>query len=125
MYALTAHSPFHPMHTHIADAFGGRGRVADFAVEIGSALTYFASCITGRQHQPTERSFGKAFGVEGYVPIEGELRSNEYAAPYASRTSYDEDIWLTPYKANALDLSRARSPEDVDASRPEQSTPDA
>lgn len=118
MYALTPYSPFYPMHTHITDAFWGRGHAADFAVEIGSALTYFASCITGRQHQPTNRSFGKAFGVEGYTQVEGELRSSEYAASYPSRTSYDEDIWLTPYKASTLDLSRARPLEDDDASRP-------
>lgn len=93
----------------------------DFAMEISSQLTYFASRITGRQHRPatTKRSFGHAFGVEGYVPVEGELRSN-VSAPYASRTSYDEDIRLTPYKAGALDLSRMRSPEDVDAYRPEE-----
>jgi len=76
----------------------GRGPVGDFAVEIGSELTYFASRITGRQHPPapTKRSLGQAFGVEGYAQVEGELRSNVYATSYASRTSYDEDIWLTP-----------------------------
>lgn len=96
----------------------------DFAVEIGSALTYFASRIRGRRHQPApnKRSLGQAFGVEGYVPVEGELRSNEYATSYTSRSSYDEDIRLTPYKASPLDLSRVHSPEDVDAYRPEEST---
>lgn len=60
--------------------------------------------------------------MEGYAPVEGELRSNVYATSYAPRTSYDEDIRLTPYKASAPDLSRVRSPEDVDAYRPEEST---
>jgi hypothetical protein len=59
--------------------------------------------------------------VEGYTQVEGELRSN-VSATYASRTSYDEDIRLTPYKASTLDLSRVCSPEDVDAYRPEEST---
>lgn len=87
-------------------------------------FNYFASRITGRlhQHAPTKRSFGMAFGVEGYAPVEGELRSNVHATSYASRTSYDEDIRLTPYKASALDLSRVRSPDDVDAYKPEEST---
>jgi hypothetical protein len=60
--------------------------------------------------------------VEGYAPLEGELRSNVHATSYASRTGYDEDIRLTPYKASALDLSRVRSPDDVDAYKPEEST---
>ncbi|KAN0107462.1 DUF300 domain containing protein [Russula decolorans] len=96
----------------------------DFAVEIGLAFTYFANRIRGRLNHPvpTERSFAKAFGVEGYAPLEGELRINIHATSYASRTSYDEDIRLTPYKASALDLSRVRSPEDVDAYKPEEST---
>src|ERR1700755_2425188 len=54
--------------------------VGDFAVEIGSEFTYFASRITGRRHQPapTKRSLGQAFGVEGYAPIGGVLRSKVY-----------------------------------------------
>lgn len=107
----------------------GAGTVGDFAVEIGSEFTYFASRITGRQHQPasTKRSLGQAFGVEGYAPIEGELRSNVYATSSAPRTSYDEDIRLTPYKASTPDLSRVRSPEDIDTYRDrlEESTPAA
>jgi hypothetical protein len=59
--------------------------------------------------------------VEGYTQVEGE-QSNEYATSYASRTSYDDDIRLTPYKASTLDLSRVRSPEDVDEYKPEEST---
>jgi len=92
------------------------GPVGDFAVEIGSEFSYFANRIRGRHHQPapTKRSFGHAFRVEGYAPVEDELRSNVYSTSYASRTSYDEDIRLTPYKASASDL---RSPEDVDVYR--------
>jgi len=102
----------------------GAGTVGDFAVEIGSEFSYFASRITGRQQQPgpTKRSFGQAFGVEGYAQVEGELRSNVYATSYAPRTSYDDDIWLTPYKASALDLSRVRSPEGVNRYSPEVPT---
>lgn len=97
----------------------GRAPVGDFAVEIGSEFSYFASRITGRQHQPTKRSFGRAFGVESYVQVEG---SSEYATSYASHTGYDEDVHLTPYKASAPDLSRAGSSEDVDKYGPEEST---
>jgi hypothetical protein len=114
----------HLIHTHITDAFVGGGHVGDFAVEIGSELSYFASSITGRLHQraPTKRSFGRAFGVEGYAQVQGELRSNVYATTHASRTSYDEDIRLAPYKASALDMSRVDSPEDVDTYSREEST---
>ncbi|KAI0280622.1 DUF300-domain-containing protein [Russula aff. rugulosa BPL654] len=91
----------------------------DFAVEIGSEFSYFASRITGRQHQPAKRSFGRAFGVESYVQVEG---SSEYATSYASHTGYDEDVHLTPYKASAPDLSRAGSSEDVDKYGPKEST---
>lgn len=59
------------------------------------------------------------------MQVEGELRSNVSATSYASHTSYDEDIRLAPYKASALVMSRVRSPEDVDAYRPEESTPAA
>lgn len=89
-------------------------------VEIGSQFSYFASRITGRQHQlaPTKRTFGQAFGVESYAQLEGETRSSSYAP----RTSYDEDIWLTPYNASALDLSYARSHDALVGYRPEEST---
>ena len=108
MYAFTFYSPFiQYIQTHL-----GAGPVGDFAVEIGSEFSYFASRITGRQPAPTKRSFGQAFGVGSYAQVEGELRSNVYSTTYASRTSYDEDIRLTPYKASALDLSRERSPEE-------------
>jgi hypothetical protein len=103
----------------------GRGPVGDFAVEIGLVFSYFASRITGRQHQPaptTKPSFGQAFGVESDVKVEGELGSNVYATQDASHVSLDEDIQLTLYKASALDLSHVRSPEDVDKYSPEQST---
>jgi hypothetical protein len=93
----------------------GRGPVGDFAVEIGSELSYFARRITGRQPAPTKRSFGRAFGVESYVQVEG---SNEYATSYAPHPSYGEDVQLTPYKASALDL---HSSEDVDKYNPEES----
>ena|SRR6266436_9626892 len=123
MYAFTAFIRYmRILLTHC-----GRGHVGDFAVEISSAFSYFFSRVTGRQHQPapTKRSFGQAFGVEGYAQVEGETRSNVYATTYASRTSYDEDIRLTPYKASALDLSRVHSPEDVDAHSPEVTRLDA
>ena len=42
------------------------GPVGDFAVEIGSALSYFASRFTGRAPpEPTGRDLGQVFGVEG------------------------------------------------------------
>ena len=107
------------MHAHITD--GSRAGIGDFAVEIGSEFSYFASRITGREHQPspTKRSFGQAFGVEGYSQVEDELSSNVYATSYAPRMSYDEDIRLTPYKGSALDVSRARPPENVNGYNPE------
>ncbi len=99
----------------------------DFAVEIGSDFAYFAYRIRGRQHlhQPTKRSFGQAFGVEGYVPIEGEQRSSVYATSYASRPSYD-DIRLAPYQSSTLDLSHVHSLEGGDgAYKPGRLSPTA
>jgi hypothetical protein len=95
--------------------------LGDFAVEIGSELSYFARRITGRQSQaaPTKRSFGRDFGVESYVPVEG---SNEYSTSYAPDTSYGEGVQLTPYKASAQDLSLEHSSEDVDKYGPVEST---
>ena len=86
----------HPIYTHITDKILGRGPVGDFVVEIGSELSYFASLITGRRHQPapsTKRSFGQAFDIESYVQVDldGELRSIAYApldeTSYAPRAS--------------------------------------
>jgi hypothetical protein len=90
--------------------------VGDFAVEIGSAISYFACRITGRQYQPTKRSFGQAFGVDGYAKVEGESRSTVYVAQFASQTSYDDDIGLAPYKAGS------RLPKGVDGYSSEEST---
>src|SRR6267154_6903299 len=43
------------------------GSTGDFAVEIGSELTYFTRCLTGRRRSaPTGKNLGQAFGVEGY-----------------------------------------------------------
>src|SRR5258707_14300907 len=97
--------------------------IGDFAIEIGSEFSYFASRIRGGQHPPTrtKRSFGRAFGVEGYAQVEDELRSNVYPASFATHTSY-EDIRLAPYKASPLDLSRVHSAEDDDTYKSLEST---
>ncbi|KAI0291173.1 DUF300-domain-containing protein [Multifurca ochricompacta] len=48
----------------------------DFAVEIGSELSFFASRLTGRHPHTSgtgsgKAGFGQAFGVEGYTPVGG------------------------------------------------------
>jgi hypothetical protein len=44
------------------------GTTGDFAVEIGSELSYFAKRITGRRPSPPMgQNLGQAFGVEGYT----------------------------------------------------------
>jgi hypothetical protein len=49
------------------------GPAGDFAVEIGSELSYFASRFTGRAPpEPTGRDIGQVFGVEGYSSEKGE-----------------------------------------------------
>jgi len=49
------------------------GPAGDFAVEIGSELSYFASRLSGRPPPaPTVPNLGQAFGVEGYSPEKGE-----------------------------------------------------
>jgi hypothetical protein len=54
--------------------------------------------------------------VKGYVKVEDEY------ATYASHTSSDEDVRLTPYKTSALDPSRGGSQEDVDGYSRDEST---
>ncbi|KAI0294073.1 organic solute transporter Ostalpha-domain-containing protein [Multifurca ochricompacta] len=75
----------------------------DFAVEIGSELSFFASRLTGRHPHTSgtgsgKAGFGQAFGVEGYTPVGGARKSGggAYVLP-VSRMSYDDDILLAPY----------------------------
>jgi len=83
----------------------------DFAVEIGSELAYFASRLTGRRPPPpTKRSLGQAFGVEGYYPAGADLQGGAYPLS-TTRTSYDDDIRLTPYTGF---VSHPGSPQDED-----------
>ena len=91
--------------------------VGDFAVEIGSELSYFGKRLTGRRAlPPAEQEFGQAFGATGYSPADGKSRGGAYALPVA-RMSYDDDIRLTPYAASQSRGQSASPDDNVD--RPE------
>ena len=115
-------SIFGPIRILLTHAFGSWRPVGDFAVEIGSQFSYFASRITGREYQqaPTKQTFGQAFGVESYAQEEEEVTSDVSATPYGRRTSYDEETRFTPYTASVLDLSRVRLPEEVVGYNPKE-----
>jgi hypothetical protein len=53
---------------------------------------------------------GQAFGVEGYYPAGAELQGGAYPLS-TTRTSYDDDIRLTPYTGF---VSHPGSPQDED-----------
>ncbi|KAI9508983.1 DUF300-domain-containing protein [Russula earlei] len=90
----------------------------DFAVEIGSELSYFASRLRGRSPPAqTKLDSGKAFGVEGYAPVGGEPRGGAFALP-VSRLSYDDDIRLVPYTGSP---THAGSPDPNYGDKPDES----
>jgi len=87
----------------------------DFAVEIGSELSYFVHRLTGRRSSaPTtsKTDLGRAFGVEDYSPIRGGQRGG-VSVP---RMSYDDDIRLTPY-TGSMSHADAGSPEHEDVEK--------
>jgi len=84
----------------------------DFAVEIGSELSYFVHRLTGRRSSaPTtsKTDLGRAFGVEDYSPIRGGQRG-------VPRMSYDDDIRLTPY-TGSMSHADEGPPEHEDAEK--------
>lgn len=105
--------------SHTASDFFFFSHAGDFAVEIGSALSYFGRRITGRLPPPStaEPDFGQSsFGVAGYSPADGKSRGGAYALPVA-RMSYDDDIRLTPYTAS-YSRGQSASPEDNIVNKP-------
>jgi len=67
----------------------------DFAVEIGSELSYFASRFTGRAPpEPTGRDIGQVFGVEGYSSEKGE--AGDTGIPSAASPEYEEKQGALP-----------------------------
>ena len=99
--SLPSQSLFYHILTLASGATAG-----DFALEIGSELSYFVRRLTGRRSSaPTtdKTDLGRAFGVEGYSPIRGGQRRGAYPSS-VPRMSYDDHIRLTPYTGS---MSRA------------------
>jgi hypothetical protein len=90
----------------------------DFAVEIGSELSYFVHRLTGRRSsaRTTDKTdLGRAFGVEEYSPVRGGQRGGAYSLS-VPRMSYDDDIRLTSY-TGSMSHADVGPPEHEDAEK--------
>lgn len=115
--SLPSLSLFHHLLTLAPGATAG-----DFAVEIRSELSYFLHRLKGRRSPtPTtgKTNLARAFGVEGYSPVDGGQRGGAYALS-VPRLSYDDDIRLTPY-TGSISYAAAGTPEQDDAEKLDES----